>query len=402
MPILLMNDRSVASLKSTSRATFFDEKTTGLALRVGAKTRTWYFTYRNGGATEWVRLGAYPAVSLAEARTLVQDHRHDIDLKDIDPAVERRKEPEPEPAPPPPAFTFADFVPVYVAFQKGRTKDWQNEAQKIERHILPAWGPLPLKSITRTHVHELLDTVTGKGLTLGVNRIQALVSRMFTVALDRHLVEAHPAARVIKRFTETARDRVLTDDELRKLCAGLDAQPGAASDAMRLRLLLGQRGGETAGMAWAELDLDTATWVLPRRRTKTKKQPHVVGLPPTALALLERRRAGLDEQEARVFPDLTLMGDEHKALSVIHGGAYEWKDLRRTVATRLADLGFDETVIGRTLNHAKHTVTGKHYNQHRYLDEIRAALTAWDVELHRILKNEPKTRSRVLPMRRKQ
>ena len=93
---------------------------------------------------------------------------------------------------------------------------------------------------------------------------------MFTVALDRHLVDAHPAARVIKRFSENPRDRVLSDDELRRLWAGLDAQPGAASDAMRLRLLLGQRGAETAGMLWDELDLETATWTLPRPRTKNE------------------------------------------------------------------------------------------------------------------------------------
>lgn len=126
---------------------------------------------------------------------------------------------------------------------------------------------------------------------------------------------------------------------------------------------------------------------IPIRYTKTK-QLHVVGLPPTALALLKRRSKQSEEQEKNVFPGLTLTCDEHKALSVVHGGAYEWKDLRRTVGTRLAGLGFDETVIGRVLNHAKHTVTGKHCNQHRYVDEIRAALTAWDVELQCILKNE--------------
>ena len=87
---------------------------------------------------------------------------------------------------------------------------------------------------------------------------------MFTVALDRHLVDAHPAARVIKRFSETPRERDLTDDELRTLWAGLDARPGAASDAMRLRLLLGQRGAETAGMLWPRTrprhrDLDAPT-----------------------------------------------------------------------------------------------------------------------------------------------
>ncbi|MEX2016820.1 MAG: hypothetical protein WD873_09250 [Candidatus Hydrogenedentales bacterium] len=47
----------------------------------------------------------------------------------------------------------------------------------------------------------------------------------------------------------------------------------------------------------------------------------------------------------------------------------------------LAGLGFDETTIGRVLNHARVTVTGRHYNQHAYLDEKRAALAAWDREL---------------------
>ena len=84
-----------------------------------------------------------------------------------------------------------------------------------------------------------------------------------------------------------------------------------------------------------------------------------------------------------------------------HGGKYEWKDLRRTLATRLAGLGFDETVIGRVLNHARYCVTSRHYNQHDYLDEKRAALDAWDAELRRILEGRPKAKARVVPMRRR-
>jgi integrase len=393
-----LTDRFVAGIRPADRPLkISDAKTRGLVLRVRARTKVWYFRYRKDGAAEWLKLGEYPAVGLAEARTLALDHRHAIDVDGINPAIERRK-PEPEPAPSVPVFTFADFVPAFVAFQKGRNKDWANDESKVNRYLLPVWGPLPLRSITRAHVHELLDTVAGKGLTFGVNRIQALISRVFTVALDRQLVDAHPAARVIKRFRETPRERSLSDDELRTLWTGLDAQSGAASDAVRLRLLLGQRGAETAGMQWSEIDLEQATWLLPRPRTKTR-QPHAVALPPTALALLTRRRAAIPDDEPRVFPGLTLQSRDHAALHTIHNSAYQWKDLRRTVGTRLADLGFDETVIGRVLNHAKHTVTGKHYNQHRYVEEIRQALTAWDAELQRILKNEPKARTRVLPMR---
>jgi hypothetical protein len=64
-------------------------------------------------------------------------------------------------------------------------------------------------------VAALLDRLAAGGMTVGVNRLQALVSRMFTVALDRGYVDAHPAARMLKRFAEAPRERVLSDDKLR-------------------------------------------------------------------------------------------------------------------------------------------------------------------------------------------
>jgi len=392
-----LTDRFVAGIRSATRENYFDTHTRGLVLRVGPKGKAWYFTYRNGGPTQWLKLGTVDALSLAKARTAALDQRHAIEVDGKDPAAERRT-PPPAPEPAPRVFTFADFVPVFVGFQKGRISSWEDDAGKIDRYLLPAWGSLALKEITRTHVHELLDTVVGKGLTIGVNRLQALISRMFTVALDRSLIDAHPAARMIKRFDETESTRVLSDAELMKLWAGLDARPSAAADAIRLRLLLGQRGEETAGMQWAEVDLEAAHWSMPGRRTKNKR-PHVVPLPATALALLKARRTVTADDEPRVFPALSRWSDDYRALADIHGGAYEWKDLRRTVATRLAGLRFDETTIGRCLNHARVTVTAKHYNQHEYLDEKRRALTAWDAELQRILAHKAKPKAAVLRLR---
>lgn len=392
-----LTDKFCAGIQSATRENVFDKKIRGLVLRVSAKSKVWYFTYRNGGPSQWLRLGDYPSVKLAEARTLALAQRHAVDVEGKDPAAERRAAP-PEPEPTPHVFTFADFVPTFLAFQQGRIKTWTDDRNKIARYLLSAWGALPLRAITRRQVHEVLDAAAGQGLTIGVNRLQALVSRIFTVALDRGLIDAHPAARVLKRFKEQPHTRVLSDDELRALWAGLDAQPGAAADAIRLRLLLGQRGEETAGLRWDELDLDAAVWSLPGTRTKNRR-PHVVPVPATALSLLKARRTVVAQDDPRVFPALTLVGDAHKAMSAIHRGAYEWKDLRRTVATRLAELGFDETSIGRVLNHARVTVTAKHYNQHAYLDETRRALTAWDAELHRILANTPKTKTAVLQMR---
>jgi integrase len=303
------------------------------------------------------------------------------------------------PAPVKAVFTFADLAKLYETFARGKKKTWKDDVAKTKKYLIPAWGAMPLRDITRAHVHELLDTLVAKGMTIGVNRIQAVVSRLFTVALDRSLVDAHPAARMIKRFKEQPSDRVLTDDELRALWAGLDASPGRAADALRLRLLLGQRGEEVVGMKWTEIDFKAKTWDLPGARTKNRP-PHSVPLSSTSLGILERRRIEVPPDEPCVFPGLTAWTDDHRALSTVHGGAYEWKDFRRTVSTRLAASGFSEEVIGRALNHARYTVTARHYIKHAYLAETRQALDAWDSELADIIAGSEVAPARALPFRR--
>ena len=403
MPRANLTDRFIASLRPANRLVCFDSKARGLTLRVtptGAKT--WGFVYRAGGKPQWLTLGSYPAVSLAEARGLALEKRHAVDVEKRDPAAEQRAQRETAklpPAPTPAIFTFADLAKLYETFASGRKKTWKDDVAKTKKYLIPAWGGMALRSITRAHVHELLDTLVAKGMTTGVNRIQAVISRLFTVALDRSLVDAHPAARMIKRFQEQPSDRVLTDDELRGLWAGLNTRPGRAADALRLRLLLGQRGAEVMGMKWVEVDFHERTWDLPGARTKNHR-PHSVPLPPTALALLERLHAERVAAEPNVFPGLTPWSDDHRALSDIHGGAYTWKDLRRTVSTRLAARGVSEEIVGRALNHARYTVTARHYIRHAYLAETRRALEVWDAELADIIARRKVELMTVLPFHR--
>jgi integrase len=388
MPQKSLTDRFVASVHATSRANYFDTKSRGLALRVTPNgVKTWCFVYRAGGKPQWLTLGAYPAVTLADARGLALAKRHARDVERRDPAAERRAEKKAAKLPPSPlpaVYTFADLAKLYETFAQGQKKTWKDDIAKIRKYLTPVWGSLPLRSITRAHVHERLDTLVARGMTIGVNRIQALISRLFTLALDRSLIDAHPAARMMKRFQEHPCDRVLSDDELRALWAGLNGRPGRAADALRLRLLLGQRGEEIIGMKWEEINLGARTWDIPGGRTKNRR-PHAVPISGSAIAILERRRAEVLDHEGRVFPGLMAWSDDYRALSEITGGAYEWKDLRRTVGTRLAALGFNEETIGRALNHARYTVTARHYIKHAYIAETRAALEAWDRALSDVL-----------------
>ena len=257
-----LTDKFCIGVRRDRQTAIFDTTVRGLVLRVGPRRKTWYFTYRRGGDTQWLKLGPYPELTLADARTRAREERYTLEVLDADPitaALEAKAakadadEAVATQAPAAPVFTFGDFVPVFVQFQKGRKKTWRDDAVMLERHLREPWGDLELASINRTHVHQVLDTALGRGLTVGVNRLQALISRIFTVALDRNLIQAHPASRVIKRASETARERVLSDEEIRTLWAALEQAPTPASEAIRLRLLLGQRGQETIGMRWSEM-----------------------------------------------------------------------------------------------------------------------------------------------------
>ena len=304
---------------------------------------------------------------------------------------------QPPPAPQP-VFTFADLARLYEAFAKGKKKTWRDDVAKAKRYLIPAWGRLPLRDVTRARVHELLDTLVAKGMSTGVNRVQAVISRMFTVALDRSLIDAHPATRMIKRFEERPSDRVLTDDELRMLWTGLDARPGRAADALRLRLLLGQRGRRSTACSGARSTSRRRRGICLERapRTAGRTRCHCpLRLSPSWSVVVAKCRP----TSRACFPASTRAPATTGRCQPSRPRTFEWKDLRRTFSTRLAARGFSEQVVGRALNHARHTVTARHYIKHPYLAEVRQALEAWDRELAAIIAGEDAKTTSVLQFR---
>lgn len=52
---------------------------------------------------------------------------------------------------------------VYETFAQGQKKTWKDDIAKVRKYLMPVWGSRPLRSITRAHVHELLDTLVARG-----------------------------------------------------------------------------------------------------------------------------------------------------------------------------------------------------------------------------------------------
>jgi integrase len=191
---------------------------------------------------------------------------------------------------------------------------------------------------------------------------------------------------VAKRVTtREARDRVLSDVEIKAFWAACERSGWPFGPLFKLLLLTGQRREEVGALRWGEFDLDSGTWTIPATRAKNKKL-HDVHLSAFALELL----AGLPRMGDLLFASRGAAPSGYSKakgrldcfVGEIVGGTVEpWvlHDLRRTTASGMARLNIAPHVVDRVLNHVSGTIRGvaRIYNRYDYRDERMAALEAW-------------------------
>ena len=227
---------------------------------------------------------------------------------------------------------------------------------------------------------------------IAANRVRAYGRACFGWTHKRGALAGNSFAAVPKPAQERARDRVLTDDELARVwrAAGELEQPWRA--ILQLLILTGQRRGEVAGMAWAELTLEpaaAAVWRMPGARTKNG-HAHDVPLGTAALVVLGevprfagcalalslgRPRAPSGFGKAKERLDAILARSEPAV------AAWTLHDLRRTMATGLQRQGVRLEVTEAVLNHVSGSRGGivGVYQRHAWAEEKRAALEAWGI-----------------------
>lgn len=204
------------------------------------------------------------------------------------------------------------------------------------------------------------------------------------------------------KHQEQSRGRVLTDAELKTIWKGCpDSDFGAI---IKLLILTGQRANEIGGLRWDEVHDEQI--VLPSQRTKNKRA-HIVPLGDPAKAILSQFHAdGRTHVFGRVdsagfdgwgFAKRTL--DARIAKSVKPLAHWTVHDLRRTVATRMAELGVQPHIIEAVLNHVsghKGGVAGI-YNRATYDKEKRETLNLWGEHVLAVVEGRA---AKVLPLRR--
>jgi integrase len=198
---------------------------------------------------------------------------------------------------------------------------------------------------------------------------------------------------MIKRLApERQRDRVLTEDEIRRFWAALDEEHAIIAALFRLRLLTAQRGGEILGATWAEMDLDQGWWTIPKERSKNGLA-HRVPLSPAAVRILADLRKAV-ANSSWVFPSPRKaqphLNHAQKAIERIverSGVEFRGHDLRRTAASLMVGAGVPRLVVSKILNHVETGVTAV-YDRHSYDAEKRAALDFWGKRVEVIIANK--------------
>ena len=403
-----LTDSAIRALKApaSGRLELADLRCAGLSYRItAAGVRSWTFRFRDpqSGKDARFTVGHYPDISLGEARKAADGLRAKV-AKGINPIAAKRQDRR-ESA----SRTFEALSERYLEeharrFKKSADADERN----LRLHILPKWAKRRFDHIRRADVIELVEGLVKAGAPVQANRVQALISMIFSFAVDAGLMEGNPCTRLRKRGVETRGTRVLSDDEIRQFWqqAVLPPVTRKVGLALRLALLTGCRSGEVAGQARSELsDLDEpekAAWVVPAARTKNGRA-HYVPLSNIACETISSALKLISNDEEYLFPSPVDRGGPvtGHALTVamrrmsdkmVGKAAKSWNndppsphDLRRTVATRLASLGVPEEDVAAILNHVRTSVTGRHYDQYQRAAEKRRALKLWDSQLKSIL-----------------
>lgn len=386
-----LTDLKVKNLtQKTGRYEISDGK--GLSIRVmPTGSKSWIFRYQFDGRGRKMTFGTYPGISLAKAR-----EQHGSALMDlqrgVDPGAEQQIQKAKRKAVP----TFGDMLAELWERELQHKKSGSQTLKILERNVMSAWGNRKVADIKRRDIVLLLDKIRDRAPIVG-NRVHGALSRLFNFAAERGVIEDSPCTR-IRKLPEKGRNRVLTDEEIKAVWEALDLENvkidiyRLSKLALKLILLTGQRPGEVAGMAWAEISEDSF-WNIPAERMKNA-EANRVPLCPMALDILEQAKAYSDDceyvfrssykpTEAMTRHALTRAVDRHWAEMGITE-KFTPHDLRRTLRTRLAELGVSDIVAERVLGHKLQGIMAV-YNRHAYDVEKRQALMKWEARLKEII-----------------
>lgn len=349
----------------------------GLCIEVSpAGGKLWRWRYYYLGKPQMLALGKYPAVSLAqarkkrdEARALLESGKNPSREKKIGKLRKAHEN----------ANTF-ELIARRSMETRGHGLNEKYRTQclaRMEQHVFPKIGALPITEITIPDVVEVIEAISKRGTVETAKRMKQIISQAFRYAAQRGLCQYNPAAdlRDILPSKQQKHHACIPMEELPDLLNKIEARGNDFTKyAMQLLMLTFVRTGELIGAKWEEIHWEKQEWHIPKERMKMKR-PHVVPLSRQTLAILRELQKltgdktylfhspaskSMHISNGTVLMGLRRMGYKNQMTG--HG-------FRTLASTILNEQGYAPDVIERQLAHEDEDKVRAAYNRAEYLPE---------------------------------
>jgi integrase len=368
----------------------------GLYLIVsGATSKNWTYRYWKQGKQRWLGLGSFKDVSLKDAR-LARDAarlrvKGDRTTPGVDIVQEKRAAREEAKAveikvtlP-----TFEQCAETYIrehwsTWSKKHRNQWPSS---LKRYAYPIIGKLTILEIKPSHIYELLRPIWVEKRETA-NRVRGRIETIIAKNVDVDDTDFRNAAELTKQLREKLPKRpkrvvrhhpALPYAEAPQFMADLSAAGGVAVSMLRFLIFTACRTNEVVVARWSEIDRPSSTWKIPGERMKMR-QDHVVPLPATALAILDKMGDGAQGElifpnsEGGIFSDNAMLA----VLDRLGYGQVTVHGFRSTFATWAEECtDYPDGVREAALAHKYKSETTAAYQRGQKLEKRRVLMKDW-------------------------
>jgi len=337
----------------TGRDEYRDTRCGNLYLRVTSKAAKSYCWFgRVHGKLKRITIGSTDDLKPAQAREAAEAITGSKAMGE-DPHADRKQKRE--------ELTLGDGCRLWMEYAKTHKRSWQQDEKRIARYF-PHWSHRRLSDITPEDARRLHARIADDRGPVSANTAIRLLRAIFRRMKRHYGYRGDIPTEAVDKLPETARERFLTAEELKRFFAAVDGLKSTAhADLFRLLIFTGARRGNVMSMRWDELSLSDGRWTIPASKAKSKRTMSVP-LSSDALEILKRRQK--TSNGPWVFPgksgDKPMAYDYRKWTEVVKAADLHDltpHDLRRTLGSILAQTGYSLHLIAGILGHTDTATT---------------------------------------------
>lgn len=349
--------------------------------------KLWKLKYRFAGKEKKLSFGAYPSISLSDAREKRENAKKQL-AQNIDPGAVKKAKRE---------ASLQDTETFEVI-----AREWHNRfssswtgghaktiLKRLERDVFPWLGNRPISDIKAPELLTTLRRVESRGAVESAHRIRTVCGQVFRYAVSTGRAERDPATDLkgaLQPVTKKHLAAITDPKEVAGLLRSIDDYKGhfIIKSALKLAPLLFARPGELRQMEWAEIDFETAEWNLPAEKMKMK-QPHLVPLCKQAISILKEVHP-FTHTSPYVFPSPRTNSrpmSNNAILSALRRMGYKKEEMTGHGFRAMARTILDEVLqvrpdfIEHQLAHAVRDPNGRAYNRTAHIKERKKMMQQW-------------------------